>query len=281
MKGIILKVIGWIVFMLVLLGALVLVSEQKKGGVSENAEMRAYFLKTQEDADCILIKQETMSVLIDTGEEKDAESILEFLKEKEVSEIEYLILTHPDKDHIGGASQIIDNIKVKQAVLPIYNKEDERLDSLLRKMEEEKISIYYPTRTRKFSVGNMYLTIFPPLEKQYSKDNNYSLTTLLKHGKVTMLFTGDAEKKRLEELKQINLPSINLLKVPHHGRANSNSEQFLQSAAPDYAVITAKEADEIVQGTLEKMGSKIFFTRNKTVEFQSNGEQMTVVGEGE
>jgi competence protein ComEC len=230
------------------------------------------FLGLKKDADCILVKQGEVSVLIDTGEKQDAQKIVSYLKAKNVTSIEYLILTHPDADHIGGAVDIIDNFKVKNIIEPNYAKSNEQLEKLNKTIETQGIHIIYPTLTRKFSVGEMNLIVYPPLEKHYTKDNNYSLATLIKHGKVNMLFAGDAEKKRLEEMLLIKLPDIDLIKIPHHGRASTNSEQFIRAIRPKYAVVTSISADEIIKKTFEEIGTQVFYTGIEDKIFESNGD---------
>ena len=67
-------------------------------------EAKFLFAGTKEDADCSSLLSGDTCVVIDTGEEEDAPHILELLKDNKVEKINCLILTHPDKDHIGGAS---------------------------------------------------------------------------------------------------------------------------------------------------------------------------------
>ena len=240
--------------------------------VAKGTPVEISFLELAEDADCILVQQGEVCVLIDTGEKQDAQKVVGYLKAKNVTSIEYLILTHPDADHIGSAVEVIDNFKVKNIIEPYYSKSNEQLEKLNKKIETLGIHTIYPTLTRKFSVGEINLIVYPPLEKHYTKDNNYSLATLIKHGKVNMLFAGDAEKKRLEEMLLIRWESIDLFKVPHHGRASTNSEDFIRALSPTYAVITSKNADEIIKKTFEEIKTQVIYTGTGDKVFQSNGE---------
>lgn len=235
------------------------------------------FPQLENDADCSILIQGDICIMIDTGEEQDYHAIANTLEEYNVSSIDYLILTHPDQDHIGGVTQIVDNMEVNQVVMPYYAKENELLDQVIASLVEKKINIIYPTRTRKFSVGTMEVLIYPPLEHNYSDNNNYSLVTLIQHEQVSMLFTGDALRKRLEELKLIHWPEIALLKIPYHGRANSNSQDFLELISPDIGVITSDAADEIIIQTAEEQEVQLYYTGIETCTFESNGKQIEVV----
>ena len=65
-----------------------------------------FFLQTAEDADCTLLLSDGKSILIDTGEAQDYEAICTLLRQKNLERIDCLILTHPDKDHIGSAQAL-------------------------------------------------------------------------------------------------------------------------------------------------------------------------------
>ena len=58
-------------------------------------------------ADCALVQLGDNNMLIDTGNEEDAEYLLKFLKANNITHIKYLIGTHIHEDHIGGMDLII------------------------------------------------------------------------------------------------------------------------------------------------------------------------------
>ena len=66
-------------------------------------------------ADCILIQESAGgAMLIDTGTRESASAILEFLRARGIDTLETLLLTHMDKDHIGGAAAILQAVKAEQ-----------------------------------------------------------------------------------------------------------------------------------------------------------------------
>lgn len=94
-------------------------------------EAKFLFAGTKEDADCSILLSGDTCVVIDTGEEEDAPHILELLKDNKVEKINCLILTHPDKDHIGGASYLLDQIPVVQVLRLILNVKNRFIRSCL------------------------------------------------------------------------------------------------------------------------------------------------------
>lgn len=232
-------------------------------------------MQTEDDADASLLYQEGAAVLIDTGEETDADHILEVLEQYGVTRLDYLILYHPDADHIGGAMKILSKIQVERVVQPYYPKENKRLKKLNEWLDEQGIPVIYPTRTRRLQAGGMRLLVYPPMEKKYNDSNNYSLGVLVQHNDVNLMFAGDALRKRSEELLSIDWPEISLYKVAHHGRANSASEKLFRALQPRYAVVTARSADEIIQEVAGELGTTLYYTAEGDQVFVSDGIVLT------
>lgn len=231
-------------------------------------------MQTSEDADAALLAQGVSAVLIDTGTESDGARILEILKEQGVTSLDFMILSHPDKDHIGGAMHILTSIPVDRVIQPYYTKENEMLEEINSFCERNGISIVYPSHTTRLQTGTMQMLVYPPLEKNYKDTNNYSLSVLIRHGKISMLFTGDALRKRSLELLHTDWTPIDLYKVPHHGRANSMTGELFSALHPAYAVITSDQADDAVMKAAEKEGSKLLYTLQGDCVFESDGHTL-------
>jgi beta-lactamase superfamily II metal-dependent hydrolase len=267
---------GLIALILLLLGAIYIVKGQNKVSDYKADKIEVSFLKLKNDADSILIQNGDQNVLIDTGEKKDAEDIIAYLKSKNVSDIQCLILTHYDKDHIGSAEAILDKFTVKNVIRPYYGKGGEEYTSLINKIQEKNVPTTIPTKISNYTVGDINLRVYPPLEKEYTDDNNYSLVTLASYKDVNMLFAGDAVKKRSNELLNIDWPKIDIYKVPHHGRANYNSKALIDEIKPNYAVVTSTDADEIIKDDFKEVNTEVFFTGAGTVRFSSDGSSVVL-----
>ena len=109
------------------------------------------------------------------------------------------------------------------------------------------------------------------------EENDFSLVTSLSYGQVRFLFAGDAENARLGELLSEGGLSHDVLKVPHHGKAEKLSAAFFQAVSPRYAVITSDEKnleDEAVPVFLRQFGAEVFLTREGTVTALTDGESI-------
>lgn len=241
-----------------------------------DADLQVRILQTTEDADCIILNQGADAVMIDTGEAQDSEHILQELQEAEIKKLDALILTHPDKDHIGGALSVLEAIPVEKVIHPYYGGEKEEWTAVEAYCKDKGIQVYYPNHVWKLNTGYVNLLVYPPQEKHYKDDNNYSLAVLAEHGEVKMFFGGDALRKRSEELLTMNLPKVTLYKVAYHGRANSVSDELFETLNPDYAVITSDSADEEILHSSEKCESRLIFSREADVVFISDRKQLSL-----
>lgn len=158
------------------------------------------------DADSILIKNKSGNVLIDTGLKEDREALGDKLRLLGVRTIDYMILSHPDKDHIGGASYVIDNFDVKNLIQSKYEKGTKGEKRIKKSLNNSSVNNMVLTEDYDFKVGGLEFSIYAPREEYYDKSNDYSLVAHVKDRDLNYLFTGDAEKTLLKELLEIDYP---------------------------------------------------------------------------
>ena len=79
-----------------------------------------------------------------------------------------------------------------------------------------------------------------PIYTSYGNMNDYSAVVMIRYGETEILFTGDAEKTSELEMLAQNKEALDadILKVGHHGSSTATSEEFLDAATPEYAVIS-------------------------------------------
>ena len=209
----------------------------------KNSNLEAIFFNVG-NADAILVKTpNNKHVLIDTarlpflGNYSSAKSIIyEYLKDNGIKEIDYLILTHFDADHAGGAVTLMDLIKIKKLVISPFKDDDELSVSIPAKAKQKNIDIIYPNYEKtliKYKNGEMKV-----YQANNSKldSNNLSIITTFTFNNKTILLAGDAEISILEKL---NLPQeIDILKVGHHGAENTINSNFLNTKKVKIAILS-------------------------------------------
>jgi beta-lactamase superfamily II metal-dependent hydrolase len=233
------------------------------------------------DADCIIITTQNKTVMIDTGEKENNDTIINFLNDNQITKIDYLILTHFDKDHIGGAPKIIKNFDICQIIEPDYTRDSTEYQKLTNVLGDKKIEPTILTKELSFNIDNSSFTIYPPLKKDYGTDasNEFSLVTSVTNGKNKFLFAGDAEKERLLELSSQFDLNHTFVKIPHHGKFDKNSEAFLNGVNAKYAVICCSNdnpPDQKLIDILNKLNTSIYLTSNGNVTCLSDGESLKI-----
>lgn len=253
--------------------------------VLSSNELNAYILKVGK-ADASILHSKDGTVVIDCGESDDGEKVLKKLGELKIGTIDKLILTHFDKDHIGGAAQVLSSISVREVILPSYTPENPESDeylALVAALESVKgdTEIRYLTDDWTFSLGKTAYHIYTAGEKVYkdSPDNNCSLVTQITNGSDILLFAGDIERDRIADILEKGIGRCAFLKVPHHGRIEENTEAFFKAVYPDYAVICCSEKnppDEEVLSILESLSVRTYLTDTADVKVTSTAHGVTV-----
>ncbi len=240
-------------------------------------------------ADAIVITTANKTVVIDAGEIDDGGKVLNYLNEKGRSVIDCLIITHYDRDHVGGADRLLNFSEVKQVIRPAYDGVRDEYTTFLNSASELEIpDTALPTGSEDFTltVDDLHLTINSPLKATYvntegvQQDNNFSLVIKAQHGVKTFLFAGDAEDERLAELitSETNWQA-DFLKIPYHGNFTELSAAFFQRVKPLHAVACDSDKNPTATETvaaLTMLGCKTYSTRNGTVVCKSNGAALAV-----
>lgn len=231
-------------------------------------------------ADCIVLQAGQQAAMIDAGHNGDAEDILAFLDEQGIEKLDFLLLTHLDKDHIGGADIVMENMPIGVVYAPDYDKDNKQHDQYLEALDKLGIQPVHPMEPMRLTLGEAAITLLPAAKAEYEQSNDYSIMAELIYGENTFLFAGDAEEERLREYLTDNpLKDIDVLKVPHHGRQNALSEEFFAYVKPAHAVITCEEKempDDSVVNFLNSLDAEVYGTMYGTVTVTSDGVNIAV-----
>lgn len=153
------------------------------------------------------------------------------------SQIDWLVATHPDADHIGGLPAVISANTVGSVWVPDCNHDTETYTAFLQAVSDKGLSIDAAARGKTIATGDNYSIeiLWPDAGDSFDDTNDYSVVIKVTYGKTTFLFTGDATT---EDLLKADCGDIDVLKVAHHGSDTGTSPALLSALTPKIAVIS-------------------------------------------
>ena len=176
----------------------------------------------------------------DVGEK----TLLPYLLKKKIHKLDYVVISHFDSDHVGGILTILEELNVKQVLIPKQVEYSENYNKFLNIIKKRNIKVKIVGEGNTINIDkDTYLDILWPEEKQITDNvlNNNSLIVRLCYKNFKMLFTGDieeiAEQKLLQKYEKTEKLTADILKVAHHGSKSSSIAEFLEKVNPRIALI--------------------------------------------
>ncbi|OGV89437.1 hypothetical protein A2Z41_00405 [Microgenomates group bacterium RBG_19FT_COMBO_39_10] len=232
--------------------------------------------------DATLIYQGSNQILIDGGPDQRVLGCLSYHLPFWDREIEMVIVTHPESDHITGLIDVIERYNVRQFVINSVGKDSAVFKEFQAAVLAEKASVYFPKAGDRIKANSLVLSFLWPQHQEKvlgvnaeGEVNDTSLVFELAYGQFEALLTGDISTK-VES--QLDLDDIEILKVAHHGSKYSTSEEFLEKSRPELAIISVGKnsfghpTQEVIE-KLNQAGVELLRTDQEgEIEVVSNGE---------
>lgn len=250
--------------------------------VAADATLAVHYIDVGQ-ADCALLESGGHYMLIDAGNNADAETILSYLRGQGVERLDIVVGTHPHEDHIGSLDTVIETFDVGQVYLPKVSHTSKTYADVLDAVAAKGLKIKAPTAGERTQFADLPLTFYGPV-KTYDDLNNNSIVLKVQAGETTFLFTGDAETQAENDLLAAGYDlRADVLKVGHHGSATSSSQAFLDAVSPQIAVISVGQdnsyghPDAAVLQRLQAKGAAVYQTKESgTILCRTDGETITV-----
>lgn len=229
-----------------------------------------------------LLKSGRHAMLIDTGDSDQGTKIQLYLTKQGVENLDYLVLTHPDADHIGGAPVIITKFGIGQLFLSNYEKDNKTTQKVRDAMQYKGLTASDCQVGDTYTLGNASFTILGPA-KEYADSNNASIALMVQNGNNRFLFTGDCEAEAEADLIASGADlSADVYLAGHHGSDTASSQAFMDAVSPTYAVISCGEGNSYghphaeVLNRFRSMGIQVFRTDEQgSVVAESDGTGIT------
>lgn len=203
----------------------------------ENSTFEIHFIDVGQ-ADAALVLCDGKAMLIDGGNAEDSSLLYTYLKNHNISHLDYVIGTHAHEDHIGGLAGALNYASVGTAYCPANSYDTKAFGNFVKALDKHGVSITVPSTGDSFTLGSAACTILA-VNTDSSDPNNTSIVLRIVYGDTSFLFTGDAERVVEQAIlnRGANINST-VLKVGHHGSESSTSYVWLREIMPQYAVIS-------------------------------------------
>lgn len=190
--------------------------------------------------DSIYIKAPNGEDILIDGGNKDGSDVVAYLKKQKVKDIEVMIATHPDADHIGGLDEVLKAFPVKSVYAPRVGSTTQAYKDFLTAVKNKKLTIKVAKADVVLPIKGVSAKFVGPVKSYNTSDtNDWSAVLKVTYGKKSFLFTGDAETRAEADMVKAKKDlRADVLKVGHHGAKTSTSATLLKVAKPTYAVIS-------------------------------------------
>ncbi|MGE5586297.1 MAG: ComEC/Rec2 family competence protein [Bacillota bacterium] len=209
------------------------------GGASGGGQLAVHFIDVGQGDSVLILAPSGKTMLIDGGPADASERLVAYLKAQKVSRIDVLVATHPHADHIGGLVEVLRTFPVDLVVDSGKVHTTATYERFLTLIDQKNIRFRLGRAGDGIDLGpGLAARILHPTEPLPENMNDCSVVVRLEYGKVSFLFTGDAQRDAENAmLKSGAHLRAAVLKVAHHGSGTSSSPWFLKAVKPGVAVI--------------------------------------------
>jgi len=171
--------------------------------------------------DAIFVESDACSMLIDTGEDDDYDSLLTFFSKEKISRLHALVLTHNHADHTGETSDLMGQMTIDRV---FTNKKNTFPGTVLK--EDDVLAC-----------GDLrFLVVHGDMKSD--NENNNALVLYGRIGSENWLFASDIETAAETMILNKGRLDVDVLKVAHHGSSSSTSNAFLRAIDPTHAIVS-------------------------------------------
>ena len=247
------------------------------GGTAAAEDFSLEFLSTGK-SDCAILCMDGLVVVSDAADADDYSLITGRLDACGAKKIDYLVLSHYDKDHIGSAARLVRDFGVGTVLGPDYEDSSSEYAALETACADAGTPWLRLTADKTLETASGRILLDPP-DTDYGDDNNNSLVMTVYYGNCRFLCLGDAKKARLQELLGRAEDSYTLVKLPHHGDSSAALTELIARTKPQYAVEMVSSAETVEQDLLDALaaaGTTLFCTRDGAVTARITAGELAV-----
>ncbi len=205
------------------------------GGEKAAPLLKAHFIDVGQGDSAFLELPNGQTMLIDAGVAARGRTVVDYIRGRGFSRIDYLVMTHPDADHIGGMATVISSLDIGAVYAPDCGSTTKAWENTLDAIAAKGLTITPATAGGTIvNAGDLSVRFTWPETIGDDANDNSAVVLVTYEGK-TSLFTGDADA---DSLTASTPGHVDILKVSHHGSETGTSAALVAKITPSYAVIS-------------------------------------------
>ena len=257
---------------------------QQQGQVA--IDMKVHFIDVGQGDSILIQSPDGKNILVDGGTKAAGTDVVAFLKSKGVKNLDYVVATHPDADHIGGLISVLNSFVVSNFINSGKVHTTQTYAEMLTLVDNKNIN-YIEPKNAEILIGNwtsdFYLQVLY-VDGNASETNDASIVIKTGYRDIDFLLMADASSD-IENylLKTYDDVSVDVLKAGHHGSSTSSSTTFINAVKPTTTILSYGSDNSYghphseVVNNLKGTGSKIYKTATEcNITVSTNGTTYTV-----
>ena len=252
-------------------------------------QLRVWFFDIGQGDSAFIETPDKFQALIDGGPDDSVLTCLGKVMSFGDREINLVILTHPDADHLTGLIDVLQRYKVDQVIETGVNHDSARYQKWKDLVGEKNINDKIADKNEMLNWGQQtHFEILYPMSSFAQVDvenlNDTSIVGRLDFGEISVLFTGDAEEQENHRMVEAGeYLASQILKVSHHGSKNGTTSELLDAVRPEIGIISVGKDNRYghpaksILDLLDSYKVQIYRTDiNGTIELISDGKSYSI-----
>ncbi len=256
-----------------------------------DGKLRVDFLDVGQGDAALVTMPDGTTLLVDSGGNTTEASrrigetvVSEYLWWRGLSQVDYVLATHADADHIDGLNDVLRNFSIRSALVARSPADDPEFSKFSQTIAETRTNLKTIQAGDTIRFGEVETNVLWPPVGGYTSMNNDSIVLRIKFGQHSILLTGDIEKAAEGSLiaSQQELKA-DVVKVPHHGSKTSSTDSFVLATRPTFAIISVGQHSmfghphkEVVE-RWQSNGATVLTTGNcGTITVATDGKDLTL-----